>query len=123
VLSARLLCYMHNPPPQLFVYCDSWGDVDYVHTLHQHVYTSYTSCMLCCVRHCCCCRVCRWDDVVRVLPPPTEVKKRQVVELDDTKAQQVRHCGVCCSFTSTCCQPSCSRCLVSVGQVQHGASL
>jgi hypothetical protein len=33
---------------------------------------------------------CRWDDVVRVLPPPTEVKKRQVVELDDTKAQQVR---------------------------------
>lgn len=29
--------------------------------------------------------------MVRVLPPPTEVKKRQVVELDDSKAQQVRH--------------------------------
>eukprot|EP00878_Enallax_costatus_P011914 GHUV01012438.1.p1 GENE.GHUV01012438.1~~GHUV01012438.1.p1 ORF type:complete len:599 (+),score=315.95 GHUV01012438.1:2225-4021(+) len=29
----------------------------------------------------------RWDDVVRVLPPPAEVKKKQL-ELDDTKAQQ-----------------------------------
>lgn len=32
----------------------------------------------------------RWDDVVRLLPPPAEVKKRQLAELDDTKAQQVR---------------------------------
>lgn len=31
----------------------------------------------------------RWDDVVRVLPPPTEVKKKQL-ELDDSKAQQVK---------------------------------
>eukprot|EP00879_Flechtneria_rotunda_P007579 GHRR01007950.1.p1 GENE.GHRR01007950.1~~GHRR01007950.1.p1 ORF type:complete len:537 (+),score=268.55 GHRR01007950.1:389-1999(+) len=30
----------------------------------------------------------RFDDVVRVVPPPAEIKKRQLVELDDNKAQQ-----------------------------------
>ena len=31
----------------------------------------------------------RFDDVVRVLPPAPEVKRKQLMELDDTKAQQV----------------------------------
>jgi hypothetical protein len=50
--------------------------------------------------------------VVRVLPPPTEVKKRQVVELDDTKAQQVGHAaffegsmGLCFALKVRC--PAC----------------
>lgn len=47
---------------------------------------------------CYCFAVGRWDDVVRVLPPPTEVKKRQLVELDNTKAQQV---GTCSYLSST----------------------
>jgi hypothetical protein len=31
----------------------------------------------------------RFDDVVRVLPAAPEVKRKQLVDLDDTKAQQV----------------------------------
>jgi hypothetical protein len=32
----------------------------------------------------------RFDDVVRVLPPAPEVKRKQLLDLDDSKAQQVR---------------------------------
>ena len=36
-----------------------------------------------------CCCVHRFDDVVRVLPPAPEKKRKQLLELDDSKAQQV----------------------------------
>jgi hypothetical protein len=42
---------------------------------------------------CVCVCVIRFDDVIRVLPPAPEVKRKQLMDLDDTKAQQVRSGG------------------------------